>query len=737
MTGLTRGLLKFYKLVPVEKKDRLNEAVIFQKRILIGSSDHCNLSILHPSVSVIHAVIEVSDSGGKVYDMNSTAGTKVNGNKIICQEVKVGDKISFGDQEFIFQDFERAQSQLPPVMSPGAGVETAIPDPVPSPPSSSSESVTAMPAKSPPVPPPAVSTGEGKVSYVEKSPPTGPSKNFQINPQDIIVDKSSGGDDTPYISYPLSKDPNTELSEYIFEDADYIHPIFKWTIDVSAAEVIILHKDRIFSVDYLPARDKAYYLHGLKKGKKGKEGVEYPYLRRDESIPFLRVENHQVYIEDNLGYDGLLISDAVSNNPENFKQRPIKPPITLGPQDILKLQKNDLQIFVRNTQAPPKIKPAPLFRRDNLSRKYFVIMSLFFLFFLGVLSQVDINKEMEKEKQPERLASIIYNRKKYVYKKTKTASKTATAKEKVIKKDIAKPKRELKPKPAKKAVAPKKVSAVKPKPKPKPTPKPTPKPKPPKKVAKVGVKKNVVKPKPTRKAAPKAAPAKKVARKKPSPTKARSPQKPTRRPTPKPSPTPEQLMATRLSSKFSGKVSKLLAKGGGTPSVQADDTASTSAEITSGGVSGSISDIKSTSITQGEVGSLEGATTGSLDQTTGTQNLVDKKNVAIAGIPEDAVVIGSYDASQVADILRQHLDKFRYCYQKELDRDNRVAGKIDLDFQIGASGRVNRAGVAQSQLPASVEGCVVKVLKRIQFPPPLGGGVVGIKQPMSFEERRG
>ena len=77
--------------------------------------------------------------------------------------------------------------------------------------------------------------------------------------------------------------------------------------------------------------------------------------------------------------------------------------------------------------------------------------------------------------------------------------------------------------------------------------------------------------------------------------------------------------------------------------------------------------------------------------------------------------------------------QFRFCYQKELDRaKSKFSGRIKLNFIIGASGHVTRAGVVSSDIKPEVKGCVVNVLKGIPFPAPRGGGKVEVTQPMNF-----
>ena len=455
--------------------------------------------------------------------------------------------------------------------------------------------------------------------------------------------------------------------------------------------------------------------------------LNFPYLRRDESIPFLRVSDGQVCVEDSLGYEGVLISDEIGS-PEDFKEKPIKTPINLGPQDILKLKKGHLQIFVRNSQSPPQIKPAPLFRRDNDSRKYFLLFSLLFLVVLGALSTITIDKEIEEEKKPERVATILYNRKKFIYKKRKISE---PKKEKVVPKAPKTPKPKATPKPV-----PKVTKQTKPTPKPTPKPvtkkatkKPTPKPKP--KLAKKPPAKKVTRPKAVKR------PTKKTSNSNRAKTK--TPRRSTRtasapRRAKRASRSKGHVDAYRPSNKFAGRLSQLLAKGGKVSKVRAESAGGGSAGIAGADLGGDPGNVQRAEVSK-DVGSLAGVARGRLDQTQGTEGLVDKRNVAVAEIPSNTVISGNYDASVVADILREYIPQFRYCYQQELDRRNKVSGKIELYFNIGASGRVTKASVMKSALTPRVEGCVLNVLRGIRFPAPLGGGVVAIRQPMYFEPR--
>ena len=97
------------------------------------------------------------------------------------------------------------------------------------------------------------------------------------------------------------------------------------------------------------------------------------------------------------------------------------------------------------------------------------------------------------------------------------------------------------------------------------------------------------------------------------------------------------------------------------------------------------------------------------------------------------IVQGSIDRNAVAEVLLAHRDEFRYCYEKEVNADTpHLLGTVIPEFEIGSSGKVTQAGVRSSSLRnVNVESCILRVLKRIQFPTSVGGAV-SVTYPFRF-----
>ncbi|MDY7226538.1 AgmX/PglI C-terminal domain-containing protein [Hyalangium rubrum] len=93
---------------------------------------------------------------------------------------------------------------------------------------------------------------------------------------------------------------------------------------------------------------------------------------------------------------------------------------------------------------------------------------------------------------------------------------------------------------------------------------------------------------------------------------------------------------------------------------------------------------------------------------------------------------GSIDREAVAKVINSHLQEVHACYERGLLKDPGLAGKVVLEWTIGAGGRVAAAKTKSSTLRnASVEACILSSLKGWAFPTPKGGVVI-ISYPFIF-----
>ncbi|MFZ5468631.1 MAG: AgmX/PglI C-terminal domain-containing protein [Myxococcota bacterium] len=96
------------------------------------------------------------------------------------------------------------------------------------------------------------------------------------------------------------------------------------------------------------------------------------------------------------------------------------------------------------------------------------------------------------------------------------------------------------------------------------------------------------------------------------------------------------------------------------------------------------------------------------------------------------VAQGSIDREAVAKVVNSHLQEVRGCYERALLKDPGLAGKVVLEWSIGATGVVMTAKTKSSTLRnAAVEGCILGSLKKWVFPKPKGGIVI-VSYPFLF-----
>lgn len=102
-------------------------------------------------------------------------------------------------------------------------------------------------------------------------------------------------------------------------------------------------------------------------------------------------------------------------------------------------------------------------------------------------------------------------------------------------------------------------------------------------------------------------------------------------------------------------------------------------------------------------------------------------------VPGKPKVMGSLDKEIIRRVVRQHRNEIRYCYEKELQKNPKLAGTVKIKFTISGTGSVVAALVNSSTLNNSkVERCMTGKIRRWVFPEPKGGGIVTVTYPFNF-----
>lgn len=97
----------------------------------------------------------------------------------------------------------------------------------------------------------------------------------------------------------------------------------------------------------------------------------------------------------------------------------------------------------------------------------------------------------------------------------------------------------------------------------------------------------------------------------------------------------------------------------------------------------------------------------------------------------DSTVTGSLTKDEIRRVIRRNLNRVRYCYEKQLILEPKLAGKATTKFTIGPDGKVISAEV-QGFGSRPVDECIHGAISAMVFPPPKGGGVVVVSYPFVF-----
>ena len=82
--------------------------------------------------------------------------------------------------------------------------------------------------------------------------------------------------------------------------------------------------------------------------------------------------------------------------------------------------------------------------------------------------------------------------------------------------------------------------------------------------------------------------------------------------------------------------------------------------------------------------------------------------------PENAKP-GCRDKRSIQKTIRSKMSAIRYCYERELAKTPKLAGKIKVEFTINPDGAVSTFKALENTLNPTVEGCLSKVIKRMRF----------------------
>ena len=117
----------------------------------------------------------------------------------------------------------------------------------------------------------------------------------------------------------------------------------------------------------------------------------------------------------------------------------------------------------------------------------------------------------------------------------------------------------------------------------------------------------------------------------------------------------------------------------------------------------------------------------------GKISLVGGTSAVSLPLDDEATVEGGLDRDQIIAVINKNKGQIIYCYEKGLQSQPNIGGRVAVDFVIGAAGRITTAKVAQSSLGSrTVEGCMLQKMKTWKFPRPVGNVNVDVLYPFEL-----
>ncbi len=103
-------------------------------------------------------------------------------------------------------------------------------------------------------------------------------------------------------------------------------------------------------------------------------------------------------------------------------------------------------------------------------------------------------------------------------------------------------------------------------------------------------------------------------------------------------------------------------------------------------------------------------------------------------IPGRTTVVGGLSKEVIGEVIRRHWNEIKYCYERELQKDPNLQGKVEVTFTIDGTGGVSEAAASQDTVGTNgaVGNCMVQRVRRWKFPEPKGGGQVLVNYPWVF-----
>ncbi len=118
----------------------------------------------------------------------------------------------------------------------------------------------------------------------------------------------------------------------------------------------------------------------------------------------------------------------------------------------------------------------------------------------------------------------------------------------------------------------------------------------------------------------------------------------------------------------------------------------------------------------------------------GNRNMLGSSGGYVLPLDSESFIEGGLTRDQVEEVISRNMGQIRYCYEKGLQVEPSLRGRVAVSFVIGSGGQVTTARVQHSSVDSKqLEGCIVGRLKDFRFPRPVAGVNVSVQYPFSFK----
>lgn len=98
------------------------------------------------------------------------------------------------------------------------------------------------------------------------------------------------------------------------------------------------------------------------------------------------------------------------------------------------------------------------------------------------------------------------------------------------------------------------------------------------------------------------------------------------------------------------------------------------------------------------------------------------------------MVMGSMSKSSIQSVIRKNISRVNRVYERALQKDPGLKGKIVVSFVVGPKGTVTSARITYSTIKSlEMQAEILKVIKSLKFPKPAGGGIIQVSYPFIFQ----